>query len=130
MDGESRIDEEVCTFSDLEKQRHFSNHSLLHRHLHIHLAHMVSEATNARRARELEELPNTMPLIPKCVLYTPANEATVARKNRRQITQFNALHVPEQGQLFIGERVRVRDRVRVGVSGSVHNDRKPAFLFT
>jgi len=61
-------------------------------------------------------------------------EVTVARKSRRQITQFTAPQAPEQEHFFIGDwvrdRDRIRDRVRVGVFGFVHNDRKPAFLFT
>jgi len=55
-------------------------------------------------------------------------EVTVARKSRRQMIQVTAPQAPEQEHFFIGDWVK--DRVRVGASGSVHNDREPLFLFT
>ena len=89
---------------------------------------MVSDTTKASSASELLELPNTMPLMPKCVWYTPTRAVTAARKSRRQMVQFIAVHAPQQEQFFIGKRVR--DAVSVGVFVFVHNDRKPVFLFT
>jgi hypothetical protein len=115
-------------FSGFEKQQQPAAHSLLHRHLHIHLDHIVSDTMNASSAREPFVLPKVMPLRPKWERYTPTKAVMVVRKSSRQMIQFTAVHAPEQEQLFIGDRVK--DRARVGLFSSVHNDRLPSFLFT
>jgi len=79
----------------------FFDYSFVHKHRHIHLDHIVSDTTKARRARELFVLPNVMPLRPKCVRYTPTRDEMVVRNNSRQMTQFTAVQAPEQEQLFI-----------------------------